>query len=132
MAVAQLTQPELDTARRYHRMRGLAVHSERESLRSDWLQRVRAAVTELAPRFPELRAVYLFGSLTRPGFNPAQSYIGLAVKADSVESESAFWSAVERTLKHPCDVRPLTESIRIAVVCDGILLYEREQSIDNE
>lgn len=125
MTVMQLTQSELDTSRSYHRKRASVLRSERESLRADWLRRVRTVVAEVAPRFPDLRTVYLFGSLTRPGVFHTQSDIDLAVEADSVESESAFWSAVERALHHPCDVRSLVEPIRTAVEHDGMLLYER-------
>lgn len=130
--VMQLTPSELDAARRYHKERAIAQRAERESLRTDWLQRVHAVVAEVAPRFSDLHAVYLFGSLARPGSFHAQSDIDLAVEADSVATESAFWAAVERALEHPCDVRPLVEPIRTAVTNDGILVYERKMHVADQ
>ena len=130
--MAQLTASELESSRRYHRARAAARHLERESERVDWLIRVRSAVTKIAPCFPDLRAVYLFGGLAKSSRFHAQSDIDLAVEADSVEDESAFWAAMERALQRPFDVRPLIGPIRTAVAHDGILLYERKTNASDQ
>ena len=95
-----LAPSELESARRYHRERANAQRAKRESKRAEWLEAVQSAVNEVAPRFPGLKAVYLFGGLAKAGRFHARSDIDLAVVTDSVETESMFWARLERAF-HP-------------------------------
>ena len=58
---------DIEAARRYHREREARAYARRERDRREWLRRVREAVARLAPHCPEVRRVYLFGSLTQAG-----------------------------------------------------------------
>ena len=102
---------DLEAARKYRR--------EREAERQQWLRRMREAVSRLALHYPGVRRVYLFGSLVQPGRFRRDSDIDVAVECDTVETESAFWRALERALGRDVDVRPLTGAIAEAVTNEG-------------
>ncbi len=57
----------IDTARakEYHQRREAKRRQRSEALRQHWLQTVQTAGAALAPRFPAIKGVYLFGSLPR-------------------------------------------------------------------
>jgi predicted nucleotidyltransferase len=94
-------------------------------MREAWCARARAAITRLAPQYADLRRVYLFGSVVQPGRFGSDSDIDVAVVCDTVETESAFWSALERALARDVDVRPLVEPLVETVRETGELVYER-------
>jgi predicted nucleotidyltransferase len=116
---------DVEAARRYHREREAQRRARREDERQQWLQRVREAVAHLAPRYPGVQRVYLFGSLAQPGRFWPDSDIDLAVECDSVETESAFWQALEQHLRRDVDVRPMAGAIAEAVASGGEKIYER-------
>ena len=93
---------------------------------------MRAAITHLAPGFPALERVYLFGSLLQPGRFRPDSDIDLAVECDDLETESLFWRALERALQRDVDLRPLVEPIRSEVERYGELIYERKSDYPNQ
>jgi predicted nucleotidyltransferase len=116
----------IQRARAYHRRRELADRADREAERRRQVQAVRLAVQNLAPHYPALQAVYLFGSLVRPGaFGPA-SDIDLAVVCDDLAQESRFWQALEAALGRPVDLRPYRAGVAWAVDSYGECIYERE------
>jgi predicted nucleotidyltransferase len=119
---------DLEAARQYYREREAGRRAQREAERQQWLQRVRQAVSYLAPQYPGVRRVYLFGSLVQPGrFRPA-SDIDVAVECDTVETESAFWRALEEELERDVDVRPLTGAVAEAVTNKGEQMYGRQDT----
>ena len=116
---------DIETARRYHQEREAQQRTAREQARQAWLLRTRDAIQRLAPRFPQMQRVYLFGSLTQPGRFRKHSDIDVAVVCETLEAETAFWQALERALQRDVDVRPLTGPIADAVAQGGELIYER-------
>ncbi len=114
------------SSREYHARRQAEKRRQREHLRRKWLARVRAAIRQLAPRHPEIEAVYLFGSITQPGRFTLRSDIDVAVATASVAAESAFWRALEEELERDVDVRPYQPPITFAVANYGECVYARE------
>ncbi len=119
---------DIEAARRYHEAREAHRYAEREAERRAWLARVRTAVAHVAPRHPDLQRVYLFGSLVQPGRFGPDSDLDIAVVCESVETESSFWSALEKELARSVDVRPLVEPLIETVQETGELVYEREDA----
>ncbi len=102
--------------------------AQREAERQEWLQRVREAASRLAAHYPGVRRVYLYGSLIQPGRFRPDSDIDVAVECDTVETESAFWRALELELGRDVDVRPLTDVIAEAAMRGGEEIYGRQDS----
>ena len=123
--MVMLDNTALEAARHYHREREARAYARRERERQEWLHRVREAAARLAPHYPEVHRVYLFGSLTQAGRFRGSSDIDIAVECDTVAAESAFWRALEKALQRDVDVRPLTGVVMEAVIATGELLYER-------
>lgn len=109
----------------YHARRDRDRREQRESARLAVLDQVRSSVVRLAPRFPGIRAVYLFGSLMQPGRFSPRSDVDVAVDGD-LESETPFWRALEEALERNVDLRPLTGPITRAVEAHGERCYARE------
>lgn len=124
----------MDTAvyRQYHQEREAQRRQEREALRVRLLARSRAAIGELAPQFPALTAVYLFGSIMQPGHFRPQSDIDVAVAVDDIAVETPFWRALEEALQWEVDVRPYLPPITDAVAWHGECVYERESADSTE
>jgi uncharacterized protein len=116
----------IEAARQYHREREARRKAERETYRQEWLIKARAAIQELAPTFPALQRVYLFGSVVQPGRFRPDSDIDVAVECSDLEQESDFWRSLERALRRDVDVRPYVEPITDAVQWYGEMVYERE------
>ncbi len=83
---------------------------------------------EAARRYPDLRRVYLFGSLVQPGRFGPDSDLDIAVVCESVETESSFWSTLEREPARSVDVRPLVELLIGIVQETGELVCERKDA----
>ncbi|MFQ5433446.1 MAG: nucleotidyltransferase family protein [Anaerolineae bacterium] len=113
------------SSREYHARRQAKKQRQREQLRQMWLARVRAAIRHLAPRYPEMEAVYLFGSIMQPGRFTPYSDIDVAVAATTVAVESAFWRALEEELERDVDVRPYQPPITLAIADYGECVYAR-------
>lgn len=112
--------------REYHARRDREIRQQREALRLEVLERAREAVRRSAPLFPAIRAVYLFGSILRPGrFRPG-SDVDLAVDCEDVEMETPFWRKLEEALERDVDLRPLAGAVARAVEEEGELCYERK------
>ncbi|HEX6900350.1 MAG TPA: nucleotidyltransferase domain-containing protein [Thermoanaerobaculia bacterium] len=114
--------------REYHARRERELREEREALRLEVLERAREAVRRSAPRFPAIRAVWLFGSVLQPGRFRPDSDVDVAVDCDDIESETPFWSELEESLKRDVDLRPRMGAVARAVEDYGQLCYQREGS----
>ena len=116
------------TPREYHARREAERLSDRETLRERCLEAAREAVVRLAPRYPKIEAVHLFGSVLQPGRFTRRSDIDVALDCDDLEEESRFWRALEEALGTQVDVRPRCGAIADAVNSSGERVYEREAS----
>lgn len=113
-------------AKAYHRQRDAERRRARERRRQELYQRVKRAIRQLAPQFPAIAAVYLYGSLVREGRFGSRSDVDVAVVADDVEAESRFWRALEEALQRDVDLRPYQGAVAWAVDTYGECIYERE------
>lgn len=123
---------DIKAARQYYHERETQRYAQREAERQRWLQRVRETVSHLARRYPEVRRVYLFGSLVQPGRFGFDSDIDVAVECDTLEIESVFWRALERELERDVDVRSLTGAVAEIVTDKGEQVYGRQDSRSDE
>ena len=117
---------DIEAARRYYYKREAQRRAQRETERQRWLERARRAILRIAERHPGVRRVYLFGSITQPGRFTSRSDIDVAVECEDLETESAFWHALELELERTVDLRPLAGPIAKAATASGELMYERE------
>ena len=117
---------DIETARVYYYERERRRRTQREAERQQWLQRVRETILRLVMRYTGVQRVCIFGSLTHPGRFRPDSDIDIAVECDTLESETAFWRALERELERTVDVRPLTGAIAAVVANSGVQVYERQ------
>ncbi len=120
------SSPDGEPYRSYHARRSAERRAAREELRQRQLARVREAVATLAPEHPAVLAVYLYGSLLKPGRFTEGSDVDLAVECADLEAESRFWRALEERLERDVDLRPRTGTVALAVELGGECLYERE------
>lgn len=111
------------TPREYHARRAAERRAEREALRARKLEEARAAIRRVAPDFPAVRRVYLFGSLLRPGCFHDASDIDVAVECDDIETETPFARALERELAVAVDLRLLAGGVVEAVKDSGEKVY---------
>jgi predicted nucleotidyltransferase len=123
---ARLSAQTVQRARQYHERLENQRRLEREQLRLERYQRVRAAIQRLAPAYPHLRAVYLFGSLVQPGRHSLASDVDVAVECDDLAAASEFWRALETELDADVDLRPCKGVVAWAVRTYGEPVYERE------
>lgn len=112
--------------REYHVRRERQLRQEREGLRLEVLERVREAIRRLAPQFPAVQAVHLFGSILRSGRFRPDSDIDVAIEDDDVAVETPFWQALEEAVARDVDLRPRIGPVARAVEEGGELCYERE------
>lgn len=97
----------------------------RERRREEQLERVTAAVHAVAPRVPEIRAVYLFGSILRPGWFTEGSDVDVAVDCGDPAAESTFWRLLEEEIETDVDLRRREGAVARAVEHQGRTIYER-------
>ena len=114
------------TPREYHARRDADRRAAREALRQRTLVAARAAIRRLAPRYPAIREVFLFGSVLQPGWFTDQSDLDVAAKVDDLEAEGTFVRALEAELHRQVDLRPLEGAVRNAVETEGERVYERK------
>lgn len=117
---------DMEAVRQYHRQRDAKRQLKSEADRLTWLTRTRDTIMRLAPDYPEIERVYLFGSLMQPGRFRPDSDLDVAVLSSTVEAESVFWRALEQALQRDVDVRPYIGAIVDAVAWFGEQVYERE------
>lgn len=117
---------DMEAVRQYHRQRDAKRQLKSEADRLTWLTRTRDTIMRLAPDYPEIERVYLFGSLMQPGRFRPDSDLDVALLSSTVEAESVFWRALEQALQRDVDVRPYVGAIVDAVAWFGEQVYERE------
>lgn len=116
----------LEPYREYHARQERELREERESLRLRVLEQARRAIRRIAPEFPALLTVHLFGSVLAPGrFHPG-SDVDVAVDCDDLEAEAPFARALEEAVSRDVDLRPRTGAVARAVETSGELCYERQ------
>ena len=120
-----MNNEQIGLARQYHQQRESRRQTQREAERQHWLQRTREAILRLVPVHPEVRQVYLFGSLIQPGRFRPDSDIDVAIACDTIETESIFWRELEQELKRDVDLRPLAGVIAEEATTRGEKVYER-------
>jgi predicted nucleotidyltransferase len=120
MSLSQLTPKE------YHARREQMRWEQREALRLEVLEQARSAIRHLAPQFPAIRAVYLFGSVLAPGRFLPDSDVDVALDSDDLAAETPFWRGLEETLRRNVDLRPRQGAVARAVEDFGERCYERE------
>jgi predicted nucleotidyltransferase len=116
---------DIEAARQYYYERERRRRAQRNAEQQQWLRHAREAILRLVEHYPEVRRVYIFGSLVKPGRFRPDSDIDVAVECDTIETESAFWRALEQELKRVVAVRPLVDAIAETVADCGELIYER-------
>jgi predicted nucleotidyltransferase len=121
-----LNEAALQPYREYHARRDHELRAQREALRLNVLAQAREAIRRLAPDFPELRAVYLFGSILKIGRFHLSSDVDVAIDCENLAMEHPFWQALEDALERNVDLRPLVGPVAQAVEDYGELSYERE------
>ena len=109
--------------REYHARRAATRRKAAEALRGDTLRQVRDAIRRLAPQYPAVRRVYLFGSVLRPGAFHDTSDIDVALECDDLEAETPFARDLECALGTPVDLRPLKGAVAEAVRDGGEKVY---------
>ncbi|HRQ37414.1 MAG TPA: nucleotidyltransferase domain-containing protein [Chloroflexota bacterium] len=118
------------TSREYHAQREAERWQQRETLRLEMLSRVRQAIGQLAPGFPTIQAVYLFGSVVQPGRFTSHSDIDVAVDSERVgdwlAAESVFWRQLEEAVRWMVDLRPYAHPITQTIADYGECIYARE------
>ena len=112
--------------REYHARRDAEIRRQREDQRLEVLERARSAIRRLAPEFPPIQAVYLFGSVVRPGRFGVASDVDVAVDCEDITVETPFWRALEEALERNVDLRPRMGAVAQAVEDFGELCYERK------
>ena len=112
--------------REYHEQREAERLRQREELRQEQLDKARRAIQRLAPQYPAIEAVYLFGSVMAEGRFTQRSDIDVAVVADDVAAESRLWRALEEALEWNVDVRSLEGAVAQAVADHGECVYARK------
>jgi predicted nucleotidyltransferase len=118
----------LTQARRYHARRETQRQQRREMMRQKRYRQVTRAIRRLAPTYPAIRAVYLFGSLLQPGHFGPRSDIDVAVAGDDPTIESYFWHSLETSLDCNVDLRPYQGTVAWAVNTSGECVYVRKVS----
>ena len=111
---------------KYHQQREENRRAAREQLRNKRYWQVRSAICNLAPNYPALNAVYLYGSLLRSGGFGLESDIDIAVSCADKAEESLFWQALEAELEWDVDLRSYTGAVAWAVDSYGECIYARK------
>ena len=112
--------------RDYHAWQEAEQRRQREELRLQFLERARSAIRRLAPEFPPIQAVYLFGSIVRPGWFNLASDVDVAVDCEDIHVETPFARALEEVLDRFVDLLPRKGAVAQTVELYGELCYQRD------
>jgi len=112
----------------YHKQRDEKRYREREVLRLKRLTDAREAILRLAPHLLAIEAVYLFGSIMKPGRYRLQSDIDVAIVCEDIATEFRFWRELEQALEWNVDVRPYEPPLVQEISDYGEQVYERENA----
>ena len=120
-----LRTASLLTPKEYHARRRAEQLARREAFQQRKLTQAREAVRRLAPRYPGLRTIHLFGSVLDAKRFRESSDVDVAVESDDLEAETPFARALEEALGMPVDLRPISGALRRTVHDTGEKVYER-------
>jgi len=101
--------------------------AEREHRRQEALTTIRQAVRAVAPSYPTVQRVYLFGSVTRPGAFRPDSDVDVAVEGLDAGVCFDLWRDLEQAASGwRLDVRPLKpgDPFSDRVRRRGVMIYE--------
>lgn len=102
--------------------------AEAEARRSAARTAAEVVIQSVAPRYPGIRRVYLFGPILRPGAFRPDSDIDVAVEGDDGRGLLDFWRDLEAAAPGWIfDVRPLEpgNSFSERIRSRGLVVYER-------
>jgi predicted nucleotidyltransferase len=109
--MSELTGLSDDTIAVYRRAfeeRERRKYAEREHRRQEALRAIRQAVRAVAPSYPAVQRVYLFGSVTRPGAFRPDSDVDVGVEGLDAAAWFDLWRDLEQAATGwTLDVRPL-------------------------
>ncbi|MEE8526799.1 MAG: nucleotidyltransferase domain-containing protein [Thermoanaerobaculia bacterium] len=114
------------TPKEYHARRETERQARREAFRERKLREAREAIHRIAPRYPAIGSVHLFGSLLAPGWFTTHSDIDVALECDDLEVETPFARELEGMLEIPVDLRPLSGPLVETVRSTGEKVYQRQ------
>lgn len=119
---------DIAAARRNLQARAARESAAREDRRAAAGRAVTDAVAHVAGRFPAVKRIFLFGSVTRPNAFRADSDVDVGVEGANAADYFAIWRAIEEAAPGwTIDVRDMDESPEFArrVRATGKLIYER-------
>ncbi len=116
------------SSRRWLQRREDEKRARRERLRSEVRERIHDAVQAIAPRYPGVRSLTLFGSILEPGCFSKHSDVDLAIDCDDAETLSDLWRELEESLRIPVDLRRNQGTVALAVEMRGEQIYARESA----
>ena len=99
----------------------------REALRLQAREDIAAAILEVAPAYPEIAQVYLFGSITQPGQFGHHSDIDIAVAGTDAAAYFALWRDLEAAYPNQSiDLREINQPGHFTTIVrqTGELIYE--------
>ncbi len=96
-----------------------------DELRRLRLAEVCQAVVHLAPEFPAVEAVYVFGPLVERGRFIAAAEFDVAIDCPDPETEAHFWATLEEAVNHPVNLRLCQGAVAEAVAAHGQRIYLR-------
>ena len=109
-------------SRRWLQRREDEKRARRERLRSEVRERIHDAVQAIAPRYPRVRSLTLFGSILEPGCFFKHSDVDLAIDCDDAETMSDLWRELEEKVRFPVDLRHQGK-VALAVEMRGEQVY---------
>jgi predicted nucleotidyltransferase len=86
---------DLQHCRENFSQRAATQQAARETLRQQAHQAAIAAILQIAPNYPPITQIYLFGSVTRSGGFHSQSDIDIAVAGTDATAYFALWRDLE-------------------------------------
>jgi predicted nucleotidyltransferase len=96
------TKIDYQRAKTYFYQREQRWQQIREQTRLEWFQHVHDLVNDIAPDYPAIKQVYLFGSLVQPNRFRSHSDIDLALVSTDIAIETTFWRKLEQNLARRC------------------------------
>lgn len=119
---------DIQAARENLRRREAQRFQERETRRLAAREAVLTAIRSALPSYPDVRRVYLYGSVTQAGRFRHDSDVDIAVQGTNAEQYWALWRDLDRaTPDWMIDLREINEPSHFAdrVREQGELVYER-------
>lgn len=117
----------LQQCRDNFRQRAMVQQAEQEILRQKARQEAVTAILQVAPHYPNITQVYLFGSVTQPGQFSHHSDIDIAVAGTDAAAYFSLWRDLEMACPDQCiDLREINQSGHFTdrVRQTGELVYE--------